>query len=376
MMVARKLMLDKLFLREMRLHVWASRHQAELLLGLRMLIAAVLTFAISSLFRWSQSYWGVLTVVIVMQPSLGSAFKATVERIIGSIGGAVWAVAVSLAIPHTGFVAEIVGLALALAPLAVIAGLRPEYRIAPITAIIVLLSSFEQQGGASLIAVHRIAEILLGCAVAFAVTIALPAPAYGLLIKAAKRALDLFAADTTVLFAGLLEPVDTAAAFTLGESIPGAIAKLEVAAVEVARERAQRLTAVADPQPLVRTLRRLRHDLAMLGRAASEPLPAPIGEEVAESVRHAATRLSAYLRAIGDALAAGAPAPPTVAVDLALSACAAKLEEAAADGNVARVFGVAFALTEMRQNLDDLARVTEMTTPERGSSLDVAARPL
>ncbi len=360
-----------------RVHGWTSRHQAELLLGVRMLIAAMVTFAISSLFRWPQSYWGVLTVVIVIQPSLGGAFKATVERFIGSIGGALWAVAVSLSIPHTGAAAESVALAVAIAPLAIVAALKPEYRIAPITAIIVLLASFEQREGASLIAVHRIAEIALGCLVAFAVTVALPAPAQGLLIKTTRRALELFARESVIVFAALIDRLDTAAALEVGESISGAMAKVELAAVEVARERAQHLTDAADPLPLVRTLRRLRNDLAMLGRAADEPLPAPIRAQVADAVDDAAAHLSAYLDAAGDALTAGAPPPPTTAVDLALTSCAQAIEHARGDVSVARVFGVAFALDQLRRNLDDLGeRAAEITMPQRRSSLDVVARPL
>ncbi len=99
---------------------------------------------------------------------------------------------VSAAIPH----AEVTSLALALvavvAPLAVVAAYNPAYRIAPITAILVLLSPVGQHAGALESAVDRMLEIGLGCVVALAVAlVVLPTHAHRLLVESAGAALKL-----------------------------------------------------------------------------------------------------------------------------------------------------------------------------------------
>jgi len=71
---------------------WVSRHQAELLLGLRMTVASLLAFALAAWFALPQGYFAVLTTVIVMHGSVGGSVNATLYRLIGTFGGAVWGV--------------------------------------------------------------------------------------------------------------------------------------------------------------------------------------------------------------------------------------------------------------------------------------------
>ena len=118
---------------------WLGRHRAQFRLGLRITVASLATFALAHLFGLAQSSWAVLTALIVMQASVGGSLKATVDRFVGSLGGAVWGVAVSLAVPHANPVSLGVALAAGVAPLAVVAAIRPAYRVAPVTAIILLL---------------------------------------------------------------------------------------------------------------------------------------------------------------------------------------------------------------------------------------------
>src|ERR1700676_4605675 len=139
-----------------RLIFWISRHQAELLLGLRMTVASLLAFALAELFGLPQGYFAVLTTVIVMHGSVGGSVNATLYRLIGTLGGAVWGGVVSAAVPH----AEVASLAFAL--VAVVGAYNPAYRIAPISAILVLLSPVGQHAGALESAVDRMLEIGLG----------------------------------------------------------------------------------------------------------------------------------------------------------------------------------------------------------------------
>src|SRR5690348_1141971 len=115
---------------------WFSPHRAQIRLTVRIVVAALASFMLGHLLHLAQSYWAVITAVIVMQASVGGALKATFDRIVGTIGGSIWGVAVSLTIPH----GDVVGLALALAvvllPLSLLTAFRPAYRVAPITAVI------------------------------------------------------------------------------------------------------------------------------------------------------------------------------------------------------------------------------------------------
>ena len=76
-------------------------------------------------------------------------------------------------------------------------------------------------------------------------------------------------------------PYDAPAGRALHDRIRGAIGHAEAAAAEALRERRSYLAAGPDPEPLCRTLRRLRNDLVMIGRATVVPLPEPIRPRLA-----------------------------------------------------------------------------------------------
>jgi hypothetical protein len=79
-------------------------------------------------------------------------------------------------------------------PLTLVAALWPHYRIAPLTAVIVLLTSGAQQLGLLESAAYRIFEITLGSFVGLGVSLLLlPARAHGLVISAAARLLGRLA---------------------------------------------------------------------------------------------------------------------------------------------------------------------------------------
>ena len=137
---------------------------------LRMSAAGLLSFAVAQLFALPQVYWAVLTAVIVMQASIGGSLKAMIDRFVGTIGGAGWGVAVTLAVPHPGVLSTGFALAVALVPLAAVVAFRPSYRVAPVTAAIVLLG-YAGQTGVVEAALDRVFEIGLGSVVALAVAL-------------------------------------------------------------------------------------------------------------------------------------------------------------------------------------------------------------
>jgi len=349
----------------------------ELRLALRTTLAGLITFALGRALKLPQAYWAVLTSVIVVQASVATSLKAGVDRMLGTIAGAVWGVCVTLAIPHHDPLTLGVTLAIALAPLALVAALRPSYRVAPVTAIIVLLSTTGVQLGPVHYALERVLEIALGCLIGLAVSLLIvPARAQGLLADAAADVLLALRALSDLLLAEMTRPPDPAALTTTYGRLNQALGRAEALVDEVKRERAHWLSDTPDAEPFVRTLRRLRHDFTAIDRALTEPLPPAALHELAGAV--------GYLRrAVADDLAASTtsvrerrPAPSLDVVDEALLAFRDSMDRLRqsgtlrqlAIGDVERVFSLAFALQQLGAHLADLAQRIAEWTAERATA--------
>lgn len=341
--------------------VW-RRHRAELRLSVRMTVAGVAAFALAQLLGLPQAYWAVLTAIIVMQANVGASLEATLDRLVATLGGAVWGVAVASITAHTGLAA--LALTVTLAPMALVGALRPAYRVAAITATIVLLSARTQQVGALRSAVDRVLDIGLGGGVALAVALlVLPTRARALLAETAGDALELLAQDVVALLEGRSATPEALAIPALPDRIRAAVARVEAAAKEAARERGHWLTDAPDSEPLVRTLRRLRHDLTMVSRAVAEPLPAPVRSALETPAARAGVDIAAFLRGAARALAARVRPPSLAAVGQALAAYDTAMAEVRRRGlthdlpgdTVGRLFGLAFALEQLGRDLGELA---------------------
>ena len=257
-----------------KLRRWVSANSAALRLCARMTVAGLLAYLLAELFALPQGYWAVFSAIIIMQASVGGSVKATLDRLIGTVGGAVAGGVVAFFMPHDDPVSLGVGLVVALAPLTLVAALRPKYRIAPLTAAIVLLTPGAQELGPLASAYNRILEISLGSIVGLGVALLLmPARAHGLVINAAARMLGLLADLLHDWLAVLGGNANRARIVQLQDDIRAGMARLEIAAGEARHERRTYLTREFDPDPLVRTVFRLRNDLIIIGRAAAEPLP-------------------------------------------------------------------------------------------------------
>ena len=132
-------------------------------------------------------------------------------------------------------------------------------------------------------AFHRIVEITLGSFVGLGVSLVLlPARAHGLVIGAAARILGHLADLLGDWLAVLAGSGDRKRIGQLQDDIRAEMARLEIVAGEARQERQTYLTNEFDPDPLVRTVFRLRNDVVMIGRAAAEPLAEPIGPRLHE----------------------------------------------------------------------------------------------
>ena len=142
-----------------------SWHRPEVVQALRMTASSLAAFGLASAFGLPQGFWAVITALIVTQGNVGGSLKAAFDRFAGSVCGAVYGGAVAFAIPHGGGLSRAVALAVAVAPLSVLAASSAGFRVAPITAIIVLLGTAGATLGPLGFALDRILEVGLGCAV-------------------------------------------------------------------------------------------------------------------------------------------------------------------------------------------------------------------
>jgi uncharacterized membrane protein YccC len=364
----------------MALSGWVERagdrvgaRSADLKLALRVTVAGVLAYAVTRFFQMPQGYWAVITAVVVMQASVGGSLKAAVERFSGTLAGAVYGGLIAALVPHGSAATLGIALIVALFPLALLAAVKPAFRVAPITSLIMLLPPVGQAIGPLASAFDRVLEITLGNVVGVLVALfVLPARAHTLTTEAAAKVVTLNAELVSVFIDELTaDPSGRSALQKLHPQIRSALKKAEAAADEAARERRTHLTEAPDPEPLIRTLYRVRHDLVMIGRAASTPLPAPVLDRLRPSLTALHHAARALLLNLAEALRRRTKPPDSEAFRLALKAFTSDADALRADALVrdlpgeafGRVFALGFAFEQFQKNLSDLmARTDELAT--------------
>ena len=170
----------------------------QLRLCLRVTVAALLSFVLGrSLNIPLGGLWAVLTAVVVTQMSVGGSLKATIEYLIGTLGGAVYAGVIAVLIPPTNEISLLIALAMTVAPLALLAAINTNFRVAPFTAIIVVVGSSVTHAGPVVSALYRVLEVVIGGMIGLAVSLLLfPARAHILATEAAANMLDLMAGSS------------------------------------------------------------------------------------------------------------------------------------------------------------------------------------
>ena len=168
-----------------------------------MTIAALSGFAVSHLLKVPLPLWTVVTAVVLTQATFGRSVKATIDYLAGTLGGAVYAGAVAILVPHSNDVSLAGVLALAVAPLAFLGGVYPSLSVAPLTGVLVLLVPRFVHVGPIESAVDRMLEVAVGGIIALAVSLlVLPARAHSFVIEGAARTLNLMAGSLPELFEG------------------------------------------------------------------------------------------------------------------------------------------------------------------------------
>jgi uncharacterized membrane protein YccC len=339
--------------------------RVQLSLSLRVTIAALLSFTLSHLLHIPLPLWTVLTAIILTQVSFGRSLKATIDYLVGTLGGAIYTGAVAALVPHTTEIALTGSLAIAIAPLALLAATYPSFSAATFTGALVLLVPDIAHVGPIESALYRVVEVAIGGMTALTISLlVLPVRAQSLAIETAAKMLILTAQSIPQLIVGFTQARDATAIGRLQDSIGQAFARLDAIGGEARHERIRFLAAGPDPGPLLRTLLRLRHDLVIIGRAAAAPLPESFQIRLGPHLGRVAETVAGYLRQSGEALVTRHHSPPLEAVDQVLDSFAGALSAARREGltlgltvdAVERIFALGFALEQVRHNLRDLER--------------------
>ena len=355
-----------------RWHIYRS----QLRFCIRVTVAAISALLIAQAFALPlHGLWVVLTATVVTQLSVGGSVRAGVEYVIGTLGGAVYAGLVGFFFPHNTEAAQVGVLAVTIAPLAFAAALNPNFRVAPFSAVLVLLISGQLGEGPIESALTRLLEVTLGGAVAVIVSLlVIPVRADRLAREAAARVLDEMAKDIPVILASLFANADKTELQDMQDRIGHLVAALQDVVEEIGRERPLIFTSAPDPTPLPRTLLRLRHDIVMMGRASAETFPIQLSEDLRPYLARIGEDVSSYLRACGLALTSRQFPPPVKPLQLQLDACASGLavfreRELAhlSSSQLERLFALGFTLEQLQRNMTDLARCVQewAASPQR-----------
>ncbi len=158
-----------------------TRRGPELRQTLRVTVAAAAAFVAYKLLNLQQGYWAIFTVLIVMQGSIGGTLGAATERMIGTLAGAVLggiAAALHDDSPYKLGTALVIVTGLGVWG----ASLRPQLKVAPVTAAIMLLSAPPGVPVHTFV-LDRIIEIALGGVIGVLATVLIfPARSHGVVI--------------------------------------------------------------------------------------------------------------------------------------------------------------------------------------------------
>lgn len=348
---------------------WLRPLQPHLRYGLRVTVTGVAAFvAARSLNFPLQGLWSVLTAIVVSQVSIGGSLRATIEYNIGTTGGVLYAAAIGLAIPHATPASQALVLALAVGPMAVAAAMSPSFRVAPFSAVLVLLIGAQLGESPIASAATRVFEVAIGGGVAVIVSLLVfPERARGLGLDAASGIVEQMAELLPRLLAGVSQPADPKIVAPAQNALSAAVRSLDALVDETRRERIVTFAHAADPAPLARTLQRILHDFDILGRATDATFPDLIAGRLDPPLTRFGADAAAFLTGSAAALRLRAPAPPFAPATAALDAYEAEIASIRREGlsralqipELERLFALGFALEQLSRNCADLGQRVE-----------------
>ncbi|MDX5595562.1 FUSC family protein [Pseudovibrio sp. SPO723] len=298
---------------------WIIRHRSQLFLAARLLMSVVATYVVTRLIGIPQPQWAVLTALIVTQGSVGGSIKASGDRFIGTVAGAIWGGAIGAFVPHTDAIGLGEALVMAIGPLAFLTAMRPGLRVAPITAIIVLMAPTGTTVDPVESAAIRLFEIGIGCLVGLITSlIVLPVRSRQQMGNATNNALQLMGELMSIYVASCLGTRSASQSEPLEAALQQHLDKFTGIAAEAMQERKLYRAIDYDPAPVFRTIMRLRHDLVIIQQATHEPLPTSIAMRLGPALNRIAAVTEEFFHESGLAIEGNAPAPSITPVELAI----------------------------------------------------------
>ncbi len=332
----------------------------------RMTASGLAAFAVAQALHIPlNGLWLILTAIVVTQMSAGGSVRATLEYIIGTVGGAVYGAVLGVLIPHDTPLMQAFIMALAIAPLAFVAAFNPNFRVAPFSAVLVILIAGQFGQGPIESAITRSGEVALGGMIAVAVSLLVfPQRANHMRLSAAARLLERFARELPQLLTGFTAELDATENSRIQNDIGAAVTRFQQITAEAQHELLITLAAQPDPGPLSRTMLRLRHDFVIIGRAGIKPLPDALRGRLSEALTRVGAAASGFLNDSAAALDRRGAPPPLDAYETALFAYTAEVEAVRSEGltlpltsnEVEPVFALGFTFEQLRQNFIDLQR--------------------
>ena len=332
----------------------------------RMTASGLAAYAVAKILHVPlNGLWVIITAIVVTQMSAGGSLRATLEYIIGTVGGAIYAAIIGVLIPHAAPLAEAGVLVLVIAPLALLAAFNPNFRVAPFSAVLVLLIAGRFGEGPIESAITRSGEVALGGVIAVVISLLVfPERAHQMRLNAAVRLLQRLARDLPRLLSGFTGELDPATNSRIQNDIGAAVASFQQITNEARHELLVTLAEQPDPGPLSRTMLRLRHDLIIIGRAALRPLPDPLRTRLSAPLTRVGAAASDFLNDSANSLRERSQPPALDAFEAALAAYTAEVEALRSEGltlpltsnEVEPLFALGFGLEELRQNFIDLQR--------------------
>jgi len=349
-----------------RIHVLLRAYKPRWRFALRMTASGLAAYAVAQILQVPlHGLWMIITAIVVTQMSAGGSLRATLEYIIGTVGGAVYGAIIGVLIPHHTPLAQAFILALAIAPLALVAASNPNFRVAPFSAVLVILIAGQFGEGPIESAITRSGEVALGGVIAVLVSLVVfPDRAHQMRLKAAVSLLQRLARELPRLLNGFTGELDPATNSRIQNDIGAAVSSFQQITNEARHELLVTLADQPDPGPLSRTMLRLRHDFIIIGRAGARPLPEPLRARLSAPLTRVGAAASDFLNDSANALNERIQPPPQEVFEAALAAYTAEVEAVRSEGltlpltsnEVEPVFALGFALEQLHQNFFDLQR--------------------
>lgn len=346
-------------------HRFRALYQANqdgLLIAGRVGLSATLAYVAATLQHLPETYWPVMSAVIVARGGAKGAGGSATDRLVGTLAGA--AVGLVASLLHRFGVPDWALLFLAMAPMAFLSADNTAFRAAPMAAMIVLSATTSGKTGmfGLGVAALRVFDVGIGTLVALFVS-------YVLLPSNAMKGLRKDAAALMMPLANLLslatKPDDAEARdkfARLNNKTRRGMRELTIAARQIKAKHGED-DGETLPNRFTGALGRAHGSIVFIARAlGGAALPAETVAALRPFVRDARARLGELHHLLAEATPAGSGA----ALDASTAAASARIAACAGDGGAAHLEALPFLIQTLRDDLNELAACAAAITPGTG----------